>query len=58
MDPLPSPEEEITRLLAFMTETQASDLHLKVHYHRTCGLAAGCDICNSRLYPIRLTSWK
>ena len=32
MDQLPPPEEEIRRLLQFMTENQASDLHIKVHY--------------------------
>lgn len=32
MEQLPPPEEEITRLLEFMTKTKASDLHLKVHY--------------------------
>lgn len=32
MDQLPPPEEEIRRLLQFMTENQASDLHIKVNY--------------------------
>ena len=32
MDSLPSPEEEIVRLLNFVSQTEASDLHLKVGY--------------------------
>jgi twitching motility protein PilT len=32
MDPLPPPEEEMKRLLEFVTKNQASDLHLKVNY--------------------------
>ena len=32
MDSLPPPEEEIMNLLAFMTKSNASDLHLKVDY--------------------------
>ncbi len=32
MDQLPPPEEEIQRLLEFLTRNNASDLHLKVHY--------------------------
>lgn len=32
MDQLPPPEEEISRLLAFLTKNKASDLHLKVNY--------------------------
>ncbi len=32
MDQLPPPEEEMRRLLEFMTQNKASDLHIKVHY--------------------------
>jgi len=32
MEQLPPPEEEIKNLLAFMTKSNASDLHLKVNY--------------------------
>jgi twitching motility protein PilT len=32
MEPLPPPQEEILRLLNFVSQTEASDLHLKVGY--------------------------
>ena len=32
MQDLPSPQEEIKRLLAFVSKNEASDLHLKVGY--------------------------